>query len=383
MGTRKKLYILAVAAAFIAPALWLWQGYTVVENILYNTLGSYGFYNPAIKSTSLRPHELVYDDIRLDEEGFSTIRTISMPVSLSDIFLRRSLSHINIEGVRLTGEYNRENGLIIEGWTPRPVSPAGLQEFVLDDAYLDLMTGIGALRFHARGHIERRDNKSAELLGALWGVQHQVRLDSIWKGTFHENGQWDYHGDIHNAAFNLDRFQASRISGWIGIKKESEGFPGLSGQLVAGMVNIGTLHLNDLSLKIDGRIDKHDVRLDARIAGFDDMHATLESRNTRDGLIVSAKIENNDIRNIVGFLELIQQNLGGTALDSGILTTLMLTPGNLNRIERNISEIGYDNLVLEIGGPLYELSGKITAEMRSDGTVQRQIISLDPIHQPR
>ncbi len=338
----------------------------VLQKRLNDALGDYGFKNVQTEHLSVKSGSLVYSDITLDTDKFSTIGAIRV--------LRKKPKSIIIDDLKLTAEWDIDTGLHVSGWKKQPLPYAAYPEIILNSGQLDLITPAGGLRFQAKGHIKKQPDGKLKLQGALWGVQHQVKIETLWNGVTYPKGGWSYDVEFKNGGLNLDKIQASRMSGWLNIDKTEKLIPELSGQINAGKMNVGDVSFTNFNLTLDGPFNLYKLIAKAQITGFQDMTATLDINNTDAGPLVNATIETTSLDELLSFLTAIQNSDS----NAGRFTTLLLTQGNLSRLRRDIELLPYDTLEFQINGPLYDLTGKIIAKKFKDGVEQRNIISLNP-----
>ncbi len=345
-----------------------------MRNHIRETLITYGFSPADIERPGFHSNTVIFSNITLDPDGFSTIGAISAHTSLKALLLRQPPARLTIDDVALTGDFTREAGLDIAGWKKTPVPPLDHDEIILNGSQLDLMTGAGALRMQAKGRAFQDDAGVMQLQGALWGVQHQLKFETIWTGHVKPDGGWQYDIQIKNGGLNLDGFKASRVNGWLGLDKTSGPLPALSGQIDAGRLVVGDLRLLNFRITLDGPYTEARIFARAEVAGYQGMTSTLDIQNTATGPQIDAIIETSSLDDLMAFLHTLRTsrvNIGG-------LTTLLLTEGNIERLRGEVATLTYDGLELQIQGPLYDLIGKVVAKSYKDGVTQRHIVSLDP-----
>lgn len=370
--------ILAIAIAALAAG-----GYRFTQQKLHDsintTLQGYGFKNATVQELSFEKNHVVFTNITLDEDNFSTIDAIRIFGGYSDIIRQKQPLSLVLDGLKLTGSFNRETGLNIFGWQKQTLGIPAYNEITLNGAQLDLDTSAGGLRFQAKSQAKRQPNGRLNWQAAVWGIQHQIKIETTWNGHIYPDGKWITDVEFDTGSLNLERLQASRLSGWFILDKTKNLIPEISGQIDAGKMTFGDISFNNLSLTFDGPFNDYKLIAKGKVAGFQNMLATLDLTNITATPKVKATIETSSLDNLITFLDKLQTS----DTQAGSLTSLLLTKGNLERLRKDIAKMKFDTLQLEIYGPLYDLAGKVVVKTFKDGVTQRQVISLDPGDNPQ
>lgn len=375
MRLRTSIFIAALIllAAFSLPVSQNMAQKKLYSQILDN-LKAYGFDDVRIGAMNISHGKTAYTDITLDKDGFSTIRAIQVSAGYLDGLRGKAPQSVTIDGIKLTGGITMLDGLSVSGWKKQPLPYPPWPEVNLTGAQLDLDTAQGGIRLQAKGMATRQIDKRVKVQGLLWGVQNQLKLDSEVKGTIYPDGKWVYEIDIKDAAINFDKVKGSRISGWLSFNKTKTAIPDISGQIEAGRMNIGDLPFSNFNLALQGSIAKYNIVIKSEVFGYRGMLATLDYTGSPADQQVNATVETEKLDDLIDFLKRLQNS----DTKVGTFTSLLLTPGNLDRLRGEVESVTYDELELQIYGPLYDLSGKIVAKTHKDGVEQRTVISLDP-----
>lgn len=376
--TFKKSALLLFIAILLPVLLlgFLWRGgEKAMRGQADAVLSGYGFTEATTGDIMRKDGFLAYTNIVLDPpDGFSTVSDIQTPVTLLDGLLRRPPGKVIINGASLTGEFNKESGLSIAGWSKRPLPVPAQGETILNSGKLDLDTPVGGLRFEAKGNLTRQPDGTAKLQAALWSVQNQVRLETKWSGLIQPDGRWAYEIEFENGGLNLEDIQASRMSGWLSIDRVKSVVPAVSGQIDAGKMKIGDIGLTNFSLTLSGPLTVYKLIASGHVAGYTDMTLTVDIDNKAEGPYVNASVETPSAADLFSFLTALQNSDTG----AGHFTSLLLTKGNIERLQQEVKGLSFDSLELKIYGSAYDLAGNITAKKFKDGVEQSHVISLDP-----
>ncbi len=345
-----------------------------MDSHIHEKLNHYGFKNAAVQSIEYKGNHVLASNIALDKDKFSTIQAIRSYGTFIDFLLGKEPRNLTIDDIKLTGSYDSTAGLQVSGWTKRPFFYPDTADITLNGGQLDLMTSVGALRFQAKGTTARQPDGSLQLQAALWSIQHQLKINTVWEGVSYPDGRWLYNVEFNDGGIKLDNIHSSRLSGWLSIDKTKSVIPAISGQINAGQMNVGDINLNNFVLTLDGPFNAYELIAKGNVMGFKDMVASLDMQNSSEGPQIDAAIETNSLDDLLTFLGNLKKSDSGAAY----LTPLLLTSGNIHRLRKDIDKMSYDALELQIIGPLYDLAGKIIVKKFKDGVVQKHVISLEP-----
>ena len=67
-----------------------------------------------------------------------------------------------------------------------------------------------------------------------------------------------------------------------------------------------------------------------------------------------------------------------TRTTANALVSFLITPGNTERLRKQVGAVKFDELELQIEGPLSSLHGSLVARSQTAAGVKRHVISLDP-----
>lgn len=375
----KKLVFLALGLCLLAGVY-----YVTVRMVPDRTrafMARHGFATADIGTTAFRGDSFVSRDIKLDPDAFSTLGALRVQPDWTGLFGGDFLAGIIIDDLRLLGEY--ENGkLDIAGWVPRLPPFPRQRDIILNGARLDLDTALGAIRIESKGRLSRQADRSYKAEIALFGRQHQLTFDSQWVGTFAPDGTYAFEGEINEATIRAPHLEASRMAGWLQFAsgeqdgKLSSVLPVVAGQIQMGRLSFNGVPLGDVKLTLDGKLSALHVLMTAQVPGLPDSQVTADIR--RDGMawIVTATVSMTEAKDMLGFMVMLRQNLD--AHEANTLTSFLITPGNIERLRRELAKISFDTLELNIEGPLHALHGALVAKTAKDGRIERYAISLDP-----
>jgi hypothetical protein len=157
---------------------------------------------------------------------------------------------------------------------------------------------------------------------------------------------------------NLPHLVVSRVSGWLSFDGSMRGISAATGQIDAGQVRIGDKTIfSPARLTMEGPYDASHVILHGDVKAYNGMSLTAEIIHSEGKAMVAASVEAKKIDDMLSFLTDLREDMQKASPHSSALTTLLLTPGNLERIRTEAAKMTYDSVVLNIDGPMGNLSG--------------------------
>ena len=372
---RKKVLFSLLALSLITASFFLQP--VLVKNALLQEMKHLGFSPAKIATSETSGSRAIFSDIQLDGNGFSTIDNI---VVLGGIWGVKSAT---VDNLVLTGEMKGWNFPDISGWElPKSgLSLGKMTALELSGGQLDLLTPEGAIRLSSKAQMNLQPDGSQKINAIIWCKQNQLGLDTRWDVAVNPDDKtWSAAVDVREGRIDFKEFGASRISGWINIDgKKKSALPLLSGQIAAGQIRIGehTL-LANANLTIDSSNDVYHIILQGEITPYKNMHLTADITGLPTAPAVQVAIESDNLTDMINFISTLQKDMQKARGGDSFLTSLLITPGNLSRIEKEVKRTRYDSLELSVTGSPYDLVGKVVARREKNGAIQRHIISLDP-----
>ncbi len=375
---RRKLLI---PAALMLAVLSAWYaGARMVPDRAAALLARHGFADIRTGATTFHGDSFALADIKLDPGGFSTIRALRVQPDWSALFGGQFIGGLIVDDMRLTGEWTA-GGLNIVGWKPRIPPFPRQNEILINGLRLDMDSPYGALRLETKGRLTRIKDGAYKLDGVLYGRQHQLTIDSRWTGGFSPNGAFGLEGEIVEGNIRTDKVELSRASGWLQVASELDGddriVPILSGQLQAGRVSYNDIPLGNAAVTMDGPLAAPHVILTADVGGLPGMRLTADLKPDGKIWIVNAEITTPELKDMLAFMVMLRENM--EKHKDNALTSFLLTPGNIERLRKQVAALSYDELELKIEGPSNKLHGSLIAKSAdANGEIKRTAISLDP-----
>lgn len=375
----RKLLLCAAALGFVAST-GLYAAYGMAPDKARHWLARHGFAAAKIDSTRFYGDSFALTNITLDPNGFSTIRALRLQPDWTQIFGGGFVRGIIVDDMRLIGEWH---GPVpdIAGWTPRLPAFPTQDEIILNGLRVDLDTPIGTIRLETKGRATRSPDGAYKAEAVLYGKQHELTIDSRWIGNAHANGAYAFEGEIVEGNLRTTNIDASRASGWLQIASElpegaQQPITALSGQIQMGRLSLNDVPFGNVAVTLDGTVAEMKAIVTADVAGMPDarVNADLSRRNGR--WHISATVTTKSAKDMLAFLVMLRQNM--EKHNSQALSSFLITPGNVERLRRELSGLKYDELDLLVDGPANALHGSIVARTHREDRIERVAISLDP-----
>ena len=165
---------------------------------------------------------LTYNDLKLDTEGFSTIKSLTIHYDPLSLWLIPNFKHIEIAGLRLIGELEDNAHITLAGHNRvTNVSPVAFKDLTIKDGQITLQSqqhGIITVNFDTQA---KQDEKGVEAQYTLGLTHNALRLSG--KGNAHLSNNW-WTSTIEIQTANLDHpdLKMTRASGSANIQSQAE-----------------------------------------------------------------------------------------------------------------------------------------------------------------
>jgi hypothetical protein len=370
MIRRILLSVVALSGLFFIGVLgWEYQQPKIAKEQLSDILQGLGYGQVQIKGVSSFEDTITFEHIQLDKDGFDTAKNITLrSPAFSELYKKtHDLQNVGIEELLLTrGWDDVQNIHLPQLWANTRYLMKKVGELKLGHGQIDASTPAGTFRMESTGSVVQQPDKSLTLLnGRLWSAQNIFILDSFVKGRF-EHAEKDSHKidiDIKEFALNIPHMRIERGNGWLEIAQANDApIPQLTGQLTSGMTSINEIDLPDLNLTINGDLTNYTLLLESKVRqGAYDGYLSVDVNSSAAGMMLQLELNTKSPTLAIGFLKSLKRMTSGHPLNSEILTPLLLTEGNLRRLEKRLEEEGYNrDLLVTITGPVSSLRGNIS-----------------------
>ncbi len=381
----KKRYLHILVPLAVAVILAIWYLPFFLESRVSALLADHGMKKASVEKVERKSDEITLSDIMLDPDGFSSIGSIRARADWIGLLSKNFLSEVVIDKLVLTGEMDEAGRITIAGWEPyNLLTTPNANTVIVNDGQIDLATPIGAIRLEAKAHMTKQEDKSQKVEATVWGKQHQLAIDTMWDVSLQEDGAWTAFANIWDARMDLENMNFSRLNGWLSFESSAaSAMPSISGQIMAGKMQIGkSSGLNDANITLAGPPNAWRIIVSGKISGYQGASMTAEvspDPDRADGRRrIYASLEALKAADLFTILQNLNADMAAAFPRVNILTPLMITPGNIQRLKQSIDKIKYDSVELVIDGSPFDLTGKIIAKRMQGGDIRTDVFSMDP-----
>lgn len=302
---KKKLLAIVATLALLG---WIVSSFfsSKHEVALPQIFSATGFENVALPKPERERGLVVYKDIPLDPDGFSTIGKMKIEYGLSG-----RMQSVQIENLSLTGELGDDLKITMAGWRkPSPAVFHGLSS-VPNDVRISIQNAQIELLSETHGGIELRldleiqpGNDGREFQARLEGAQKQLSYDANVTGLITPSGIWQANIEIEQAKFDLGHLKSTRISGIINITGEKFGHSEVIGNLQAGGLTLLDLPWQNTAITLDGDLERTRMIIGAKSAGVDGMELGLTLGDIQQSAVYAGSLHCESISDLLQYLKI-------------------------------------------------------------------------------
>lgn len=234
-----------------------------VKQAFLKTLRDSGVTAPSFSSIYILKNGLEIKNLKLDQEGFSSIGLIGIKLNWFKLLNGEGLEKLVIKDVALTGEVTTEHGFSFAGFNPplnrKPINLTSklipFDKIVLENVKVDLNSPFGALFLEAKLELEKDIQQTANVTLALWSKQKQLEFSSDIKASLTVNGDTKISAQINDFRTEISdkNFIASRMSGWFDADVPFNKPLKLGGEFTAGLISTESFKLQNFQTRLDIR----------------------------------------------------------------------------------------------------------------------------------
>lgn len=245
-------------------------------------LETMGFDAATLPEPEKRLHAIRYRDVSFDSEERSAIDAITLEYSLPELLLKGKIDTITLNGVYLSGTFDRTETLTIEGIDKlSPVFSAKKNRFndlSIKNATLSLLTAqLGGVRIMLDAHLQHEEDGYA-ITGNIESKQSQFEFFSKLQGKIAPGGAWTADFDIQGAKLERSTFKVTRASGMarlIGTGLQTEE---ISTQIRAGALTLADTPWQNANITANGAPKDLSIFVEAKSGGnIQDLELSIES----------------------------------------------------------------------------------------------------------
>lgn len=184
---------------------------------------------------------------------------------------------------------------------------------------------------------------------------------------------------LDKSNIDLPFLKTRDLQGMLKSTHKDNGHVAVEGQFTAESLSISDIIITEAQTVLSGHLKKWKLESTAIIKiGEIKLPLRLEQNYDNKTHMINARIEAKSIQHLTVLLMSLKSTLSYKPLYGDILAPLMITEGNLSRLNENLDKDSPDIFILQISGPVHDLDGRITAWKTVDGVTSNSVIYLDP-----
>ena len=219
------------------------------KNILEQKLAEAGFHTAKIGDVSLGTSYIEASNIKLDQDGFDTIKSLNAKISWPSFILAKNIKTLEITDLVLTRE-DKDFRYMMQQAVGNLLKLPQMRT-VLKNATFDISTIFGDLRFVMDATIDKPENNDTQIIQAhIRAEQYQLGFDSNWTGTITKDNKISLSSEFVDGKLHFGPLNITRYNGWIGVEAGTQQFS-VQTQIDAGGASLFDIPLQNVSLISD------------------------------------------------------------------------------------------------------------------------------------
>ena len=304
----KRIVVIAGILLVVFGGIYTYQVITKPYRIHRNieqTFAHLGFKDLVLSEPAEVGRTLIYDNMDLDEDGFSTIDTLTISHSPFIISFSDDDTSATIKGLSLTGEIGQNGAITIAGFSPPDNAGLNFSRLPsvinIEDFDLSLLSeDFGGINVSGSVQVTNEE-QTLKIQGKLDAIQKQASINAKIEGQYNQNGFTDLRIEIENGKFDLGHIQGTRIAGLILASGE-----GLSALRSVTEIQTGALRVYDLpwqnaAITIDTKTETPQAIISAKSAGYEGMELGLTIPNLFEPETFTGQIHTDTLKTALNY----------------------------------------------------------------------------------
>lgn len=266
--------VFSLTAAIIAGYLYFWYIPNTIESQVTHSFDRLGFKNLSYASKNHGGGKLVFNDIKLDDDDFSKIDTITVKYSLFAFLSNgQRAQSLTVTNLKLTGEL--ENGEPnISGWDSKKslvsmLAAIPAETILFDNASVDLLTDdFGGIDFKFDIQVSNTQGRPAQIRGRAHTQQKKLGFDARLEGRLSAQGSIDLKADIQQIQMQTQDYEIRRFNAEFLWKKEPQTAGNISIEGTAGSILWHGMPLGDVNIAYENSADNYNIVAEGQTIGL-------------------------------------------------------------------------------------------------------------------
>lgn len=259
---------------------------------------------PYLPTPEIQGNTYIYQDILLDQDGFSKIRRMDI------VRNKAGIQSITIDGLQLTGEIKADRKLNIIGFTDKnsviSALLSGIPQITIQNSTLSVLTKhIGGLSFDYDLIGQQTDTQGLVIQGTVESRQKNLKFVSSVEGLIETNGMWHINAALEQGSIDLKTIRVSRGNGQFSFKGDSAPNSPVD---VAGSYGLGGLSLYKFPWQnakgtLRGTVDTPVFNITTTALGQDGIEMDMTIDTTGKDLTIGGDIRITRMNDLIAFID--------------------------------------------------------------------------------
>jgi hypothetical protein len=282
----------------------------IAQNRIEGALSAAGFNAASLPLAKSGISTIVYENIELDAEGFSTLKSLTVEYNPLSIFIQNQIKALKIEGLRLTGEISNNRQLTLAGWQPDTGQKNSslishlfnVENTTLSDIQISILSANhGGISIQLEGEGVKGDD-GIYFNGKLKNTQKEMRYSANINGKISNAQSWQSQIEIENIRLNTPDIKATRASGTVMVQKDVTTPATISGEIRAGNMTLANFPWTSSAITLTGNPTRPGVIIAAKAAGHEDVEVGLSLSDMRNTNELSGYIYSTTLGQLLSYL---------------------------------------------------------------------------------
>lgn len=272
-----------------------------------STFRTLGLENVSLGKPDIFFKSMRYKDLALDNENFSTLKTLKIHYNPLKLITKGEIESIVIEGLSLTGELKNNKTISIAGWSETKIRNLqrnfNLRKIDIKEANLALLTeNFGGLNIEYNGEL-RRKNKNIEFKGRVHTNQSKVSFTAGLSGTINPQSQINAIAEIEKGKFHSENIKVTRLSGGVKLSYQNGHSAHILSNFRAGGLSVAGFGWQSVSGSLETDLISHKLFLGAEGVGTPNLELSL-SMDTKKTPAIVGNVHAAHIDDLLSYLDL-------------------------------------------------------------------------------
>lgn len=231
-----------------------------IQKNIVSALNSYTFQNITFERSYRNKGFLIFENIQLDEDAFSTIEKISVKYNVFNALFFGKIHTLKVHTPSITNTLNTNSlgniqrylmsgGLFHQKWLEK------ISHLEILDGKIDVLTQkYGGFRLNFDGQMRKGDDKSQNLQMNVSASQRQLSSSIRIKGQLIPKKGWHMDIALDRSRLDLPQIQLSRVNGSISSDGKENAYYS-NGEINIGGFKIGELAWGDIAMTFEQSSD--------------------------------------------------------------------------------------------------------------------------------